>query len=107
VLLQTQPDKGERNVHKRSWNGDGNETNGHNGACTAATSGPSALPLYWLYLAVKTMPITTRALKYVSVEWRPQRDFVFVVAGLSVIGDVQQGPEQSLLETWAAREVTL
>jgi hypothetical protein len=35
VLLQTQPDQGEANVHKRSWNGDGKETNGHSGACTA------------------------------------------------------------------------
>jgi hypothetical protein len=35
VLLQTQPDQGEANVHKCSWNGDGKETNGHSGACTA------------------------------------------------------------------------
>jgi hypothetical protein len=27
--------QGEANVHKRSWNGDGKETNGHSGACTA------------------------------------------------------------------------
>jgi hypothetical protein len=35
VVLQTQPDQGEANVHKRSWNGDGKETNGHSGACSA------------------------------------------------------------------------
>jgi hypothetical protein len=33
VLLQTQ--QGEANVRKRSWNGDGKETNGHSGTCTA------------------------------------------------------------------------
>jgi hypothetical protein len=33
VLLQTQ--QGEANVRKRSWYGDGKETNGHSGTRTA------------------------------------------------------------------------
>jgi hypothetical protein len=35
VLLQTQ--QGEANVRKRSWNGDGKETNGHSGTCQSGT----------------------------------------------------------------------
>jgi hypothetical protein len=35
MLLQTQQEQGDANVRKRSWNGDGKETNGHNGTCAA------------------------------------------------------------------------
>jgi hypothetical protein len=46
VLIQTQ--QGEANVRKRSWNGDGKETNGHSGTCTArpanTTAGPAHSP---------------------------------------------------------------
>jgi hypothetical protein len=38
--------RGEANVHKRSWNGDGKETNGHSGACTARPANTDAGPAH-------------------------------------------------------------